>query len=78
MRHQGECQPPHGQADAQPLMHRVHTFVVDYRGETIWELGYTRGTGTFWQVKSATEHGPEETFNIDPAKYKIYSCDKYE
>ena len=48
------------------------------RGETVWELGYTHGSATLRQVKGANDFGPEETFNLDPAKYKIYPCAKYE
>lgn len=78
VRHQGECQPPHGNADAAALDARVFSFFVDYRGETVWELGYENSFAVFHSVKGAGETGPQETFNIDPAKYRIYTCAKYE
>ena len=77
-RHPGECQPPHGKPDSEILIKHIHGFFVDYRGETVWELGYTNGTGTFWQTKGTNDRGPEEEFNLDPAKYKTYPCDRYE
>jgi len=73
----GECQPPYGD-DAYGIMNRVFTFVVDHNGENVWELGYQNALGTFWLAKSPTETGPTETYNLDPAKYKTYACEKYQ
>ena len=78
VRHAGECQPPHGRTDGLAMEKRMFSFFVDYRGETVWELGAKDGFYTFWQVNGANGYGAAETFNIDPAKYTTYPCAKYE
>jgi hypothetical protein len=78
VRRAGECQPPHGKIDGIAMGKRIFSFFVDYRGQTIWELGAKRGFYTFWQVNGANDVGPDESFNIDPEKYKVYPCAKYE
>lgn len=76
-RHAGACQPPHGE-DYRGLFKRIFTFVVDYRGRNVWEIGYAGGQGSIRLVKAANDFGPEETFNIDPSKYATYPCAKYD
>jgi hypothetical protein len=78
VRHAGECQPPHGTPDDAALEKRIYSFFVDYRGKTVWELSFQNGLASFRAVQSADGAGPDETFNMDPAKYKTYTCAKYE
>jgi hypothetical protein len=77
VRHQGECQPPHGN-DSLALAKRIFSFFVDYRGKNIWEVGAVSGFGSFRLVKGMDDFGPEEKLNVDPARYKVYPCSQYD
>ncbi len=77
VRRPGVCQPPHGE-DYRGLFKRIFTFVIDHRGQNIWELGYVHGVGSIRLVKGPDAFGPEETFNVDPSRYKTYACANYD
>jgi hypothetical protein len=77
-RHPGMCQPPYSRDDLDGIPRGISSFFVDYRGQTIWEVGVRNSLAVFRQVNSATDFGPEETLNADPAKYKTYPCAKYD